>query len=309
MRSPAPARADDSKTLSITSARRRFILTALAVLAGLSLALITGAFVVFSIWPGVAGCLYAVCDAPAWLSAVLTAWVGSLPVIVLGVVFAALGFDWALRWFRERNGAPDVDQTLARLEQSTQHNSDLARQLDHERQARELAEARADYALTHDALTGLINRTKINDLLGRAIQRGAKEETGVAIFFLDFDDFKYLNDTYGHSAGDQFLRLMGDRLRRALDCDDCVARIGGDEFLVLAENIEDENGATSIAEGLLKQIARPCEINGREVVVTTSIGISLYPSHAGDAHGLMNCADRAMYAAKQKGRNTYAVYA
>ncbi len=309
MRSPVPARVDDVSSLPITSARGRFVATAAAVLAGLSLAVITGAFVVFALWPSVAGCINAVCDTPTWLGAVIAAWLVILPVIGLGTVFAALGFDWVLHWFRARNNAPDVDQTLARMEQAARDNATLARQLEHERQARELAEARAEYALTHDTLTGLINRSKINDLINRAIARGAKDESGVAIFFLDFDDFKYLNDTYGHSAGDQFLRLMGDRLKRTLDCDDCVARIGGDEFLVLAENVEDENSAKSIAEGLLKQIAHPCMINGREVVVTTSIGISLYPSHASDALGLMNCADRAMYAAKQRGRNTYAVYA
>jgi diguanylate cyclase (GGDEF)-like protein len=132
---------------------------------------------------------------------------------------------------------------------------------------------------------------------------------GFALFFLDFDDFKYLNDTYGHSAGDQFLRLMGDRLRRVLDCDDCVARIGGDEFLVLSEQIATVGDASTVAELLLKEIARPCMVNGAEVRVTTSIGVALCPQHASDTQQLINRADRAMYSAKECGRNTFQIAA
>jgi diguanylate cyclase (GGDEF)-like protein len=177
-----------------------------------------------------------------------------------------------------------------------------------ERDALARANARAEYALTHDAMTGLLNRHRMNSVLQDAIDAGGKSESGVALCFLDFDEFKKINDTYGHTAGDQFLRLMGDRLRRSLDCEDCIARVGGDEFAVVFENVSDVNDAIVFAKELLSEVAKPFIINGREVAVTASIGIAIWPLHVSDAHGLMFYADQAMYRAKQSGRNTYSVY-
>jgi diguanylate cyclase (GGDEF)-like protein len=297
--------------------RRRWIAAMAVVLALLFLA---GAFVtafLMSSHAGFAACAATGCSPALVVGLALLAWVLTLPLAAAAVMFGATGLDAVIRHARasastaariedERTPAPaNLSQVVKRL------TADLAV----ERQARIEADARADFALSHDALTGLINRTRMAQLIDEAIAQRRKPlpdgemPEGFALFFLDFDDFKYLNDTYGHSAGDQFLRLMGDRLRRVLDCDDCVARIGGDEFLVLSEQISSVGDASTVAELLLKEIARPCMVNGAEVRVTTSIGVALCPQHASDTQQLINRADRAMYSAKESGRNTFQIAA
>jgi diguanylate cyclase (GGDEF)-like protein len=286
----------------------------------LALLFLAGAFVtafLMSSHAGFAACAATVCSPALVVGLALLAWVLTLPLAAAVVMFGATGLDAVIRHARasasaaariedERTPAPaNLSQVVKRL------TADLAV----ERQARIEADARADFALSHDALTGLINRTRMAQLIDEAIAQRRKPlpdgemPEGFALFFLDFDDFKYLNDTYGHSAGDQFLRLMGDRLRRVLDCDDCVARIGGDEFLVLSEQISSVGDASTVAELLLKEIARPCMVNGAEVRVTTSIGVALCPQHASDTQQLINRADRAMYSAKECGRNTFQIAA
>jgi diguanylate cyclase (GGDEF)-like protein len=297
--------------------RKRWIAAMAVVLALLFLA---GAFVtafLMSSHAGFAACAATGCSPALVVGLALLAWVLTLPLAAAAVMFGATGLDAVIRHARasastaariedERTPAPaNLSQVVKRL------TADLAV----ERQARIEADARADFALSHDALTGLINRTRMAQLIDEAIAQRRKPlpdgemPEGFALFFLDFDDFKYLNDTYGHSAGDQFLRLMGDRLRRVLDCDDCVARIGGDEFLVLSEQISSVGDASTVAELLLKEIARPCMVNGAEVRVTTSIGVALCPQHASDTQQLINRADRAMYSAKESGRNTFQIAA
>lgn len=286
----------------------------------LALLFLAGAFVtafLMSSHAGFAACAATGCSPALVVGLALLAWVLTLPLAAAAVMFGATGLDAVIRHARasastaariedERTPAPaNLSQVVKRL------TADLAV----ERQARIEADARADFALSHDALTGLINRTRMAQLIDEAIAQRRKPlpdgemPEGFALFFLDFDDFKYLNDTYGHSAGDQFLRLMGDRLRRVLDCDDCVARIGGDEFLVLSEQISSVGDASTVAELLLKEIARPCMVNGAEVRVTTSIGVALCPQHASDTQQLINRADRAMYSAKESGRNTFQIAA
>jgi diguanylate cyclase (GGDEF)-like protein len=295
--------------------RKRWIAAMAGVLALLFLA---GAFIaafLLSSHAGFAACAASGCSPALVVGLALLAWLLTLPLAATALLFGVNGLDALLRQTRARSepaltdGVPDA-RTPANLSQLVKRlTADLAA----ERQARVEADVRADYALSHDALTGLVNRTRMAQLITEAVARvGAprqddEDPDGFALFFLDFDDFKYLNDTYGHTAGDQFLRLMGDRLRRMLDCDDCVARIGGDEFLVLSEQIASAADAASIAELLLKEIARPCLINGADVRVTTSIGVALCPQHASDAQQLINRADRAMYAAKERGRNTFQI--
>jgi diguanylate cyclase (GGDEF)-like protein len=297
------------------SIRKRWIAAMAGVLALLFLASAFIAAFLLSSHAGFTSCAASGCSPALVVGLALLAWLLTLPLAATALLFGVNALDVLLRQTRARGAIEIADdgadtRTPASLSQIVKRlTADLAT----ERQARIEADARADYALSHDALTGLVNRTRMAQLIAEAVARtnaprpGGEEPDGFALFFLDFDDFKYLNDTHGHIAGDQFLRLMGDRLRRMLDCDDCVARIGGDEFLVLSEQVASAADAASIAELLLKEIARPCLINGVDVRVTTSIGVALCPQHASDAQQLINRADRAMYAAKERGRNTFQI--
>ena len=128
------------------------------------------------------------------------------------------------------------------------------------------------------------------------------------VVFLDLDGFKQINDAFGHDAGDALLVEVGARLRRHLRSGDLVARLGGDEFLVVLEDVQDLAPVEAVAKKLLAEIVHPYRLAGREANVTASIGLSVFPDDAADAAALMKHADTAMYAAKQKGKNTYSFY-
>ena len=161
---------------------------------------------------------------------------------------------------------------------------------------------------THDALTGLPNRTLFRQLLEQAMSQAQRDETLLAVIFLDLDGFKTLNDTLGHSAGDGLLTQVAARLRAALRASDVVARQGGDEFTILVSGVRHIQDVTRVAEKLLAVIAKPYEVEGREVEVTASLGITLYPIDDADADSLLRNADTAMYRAKHEGRNRYSFY-
>jgi len=152
----------------------------------------------------------------------------------------------------------------------------------------------------HDTLTDLPNRTLLQDRLEQAIHVAQRQGDSLALLFLDLDRFKEINDTFGHHAGDLILREVGRRLPQVLRESDTVARLGGDEFAVV---LPEASAATAhiAAEKLLMALARPCVIEGYRLDVGGSIGIALYPEHAGDAVNLMRYADIAMYAAKRSG--------
>jgi diguanylate cyclase (GGDEF)-like protein/PAS domain S-box-containing protein len=158
----------------------------------------------------------------------------------------------------------------------------------------------------HDALTGLDNRTSLAPALERAVERTRRRGNKLAALFLDLDGFKEVNDAHGHDAGDRLLVETAQRLRAALRAGDPVARLGGDEFFVVLEDLHDSGPAERVAAKLLSMLDRPYDIAvGKEVRVSTSIGISVFPDDAGDASTLMKHADAAMYAAKQAGKNAY----
>jgi len=160
----------------------------------------------------------------------------------------------------------------------------------------------------HDALTGLANRALFRDRLGHAMAR-ARGTGGYGVLFIDLDDFKNVNDSLGHAAGDALLREMTGRLRLCLREGDTAARLGGDEFAVLLEDVEGDEHCTDIARRLLEALARPFDVGGTEVTTGASIGIAL--GHAGPLtpEDLMRNADLALYEAKRGGKNRYAVYA
>jgi diguanylate cyclase (GGDEF)-like protein len=170
---------------------------------------------------------------------------------------------------------------------------------------RKRSELRLNYLAQYDPITGIPNRQYFNDQLSRATARARREGRKVALLFLDLDGFKVVNDTLGHDAGDSLLREVAARLRASVRAGDVLARLGGDEFAVLLEGMNGPREVEALAKGLLKVIAEPCQIEGRQVVVTTSIGITMYPNDHSDTQTLMKNADIAMYQAKDKGRNNF----
>ncbi len=160
----------------------------------------------------------------------------------------------------------------------------------------------------HDALTGLANRALFRDRLGHAMAR-ARGHGGYGVLFIDLDDFKTVNDSLGHAAGDELLREMTGRLRLCLRDGDTAARLGGDEFAILLEDVDGDDHCTDIARRLLEALARPFEIHGTEVTTGASIGIAVGQAGPASPEDLMRNADLALYDAKNAGKNRYAVFA
>ena len=160
----------------------------------------------------------------------------------------------------------------------------------------------------HDALTGLPNRTLLNDRLKMAILNAQRSHKKAAVMMLDLDKFKQINDVWGHKLGDLLLKTVGERLTVALRKSDTVARMGGDEFLVIIPEIDDAEDTDIIAGKILQAFKEPFIISGRNLSVTTSLGVAIYPHDGKDGEALIKNADIAMYAAKATGRNKYRRY-
>ncbi|HWG85900.1 MAG TPA: sensor domain-containing diguanylate cyclase [Deinococcales bacterium] len=179
---------------------------------------------------------------------------------------------------------------------------DVTERVETERIQRELTE-RLKQQACHDPLTGLPNRVLFQDHLGIAIEHAKRRGESLAVAFLDLDGFKLVNDTLGHQAGDVLLTKVARRLQGCTRAGDTLCRMGGDEFLLLAPGLRDPAGAERAAQRLLDSLARPFLISGREVRVSASIGISLYPDDTTDSDSLLRDADRAMYRAKAAGKD------
>ncbi|MBN1255381.1 MAG: PAS domain S-box protein [Deltaproteobacteria bacterium] len=174
---------------------------------------------------------------------------------------------------------------------------------------RKRAETELVRMATHDSLTGLPNRMLFNDRLALALTQAHRHKKKLALMLLDLDYFKDVNDSLGHNVGDQLLRAVGDRLKGLLRRDDTIARVGGDEFLVLLSEIASPHDAVTIAQKILDAFRQPFVFDDHELQISTSIGFSLYPDDADDADTLLKYADIAMYHAKDKGRGNYQRYA
>ena len=159
----------------------------------------------------------------------------------------------------------------------------------------------------HDPLTGLPNRRLLEDRIGTAIEHARRNRSHVAIMYIDLDGFKKVNDTWGHDYGDQLLQMVSDRLVAASRGEDTVARIGGDEFMVVLGELNHPEDIHVPAKKLVAAVAQPYQIKGREITVTTSIGISIYPFDAATVDGLITASDQALYEAKRSGKNRYHV--
>jgi diguanylate cyclase (GGDEF)-like protein/PAS domain S-box-containing protein len=165
---------------------------------------------------------------------------------------------------------------------------------------RKALEEQLEHQALHDSLTGLPNRRLFTDRLGHALQR-TRRRGGVAVLFMDLDDFKVVNDSLGHEAGDLMLVVLAQRLGRCLRPEDTLARFGGDEFVVLLEDVEDSGEAVRVAERITDELRRPFVLEGRELFVRTSVGIALGTACTKSAEDLLRDADTAMYRAKEEG--------
>jgi diguanylate cyclase (GGDEF)-like protein/PAS domain S-box-containing protein len=231
------------------------------------------------------------------------------------IEYRLVGYDGRLRWVWDRmrprraeDGRLLVDGIVADVTERRKAEDEL-----HE------AQRLLQHIAFHDGLTGLPNRVSFQERLDEAISRCTDHGCAAAVLFIDLDNFKLINDSFGHAAGDELLRAVAGRLKRATRVADVVARQGGDEFLVLLADIEPpydsaesqyaRRTADIVARKIRRTLHAPFVVSGVEIFVSASIGVSLYPDDATDSETLLKHADVAMYRAKDAGRDCHALYA
>ena len=242
--------------------------------------------------------------------------------------------DGAIRWIREQStavrgpgGEPrqsigviqditdqkSIEKSLREARDSlelmvknrTRKLAATVKQLEEEVEQRKKIAAELDFLANHDALTGLPSLRLCKDRLDHSLAEARRNRQMSAVMFLDLDGFKEINDAHGHEFGDRVLKSIADRIRAKIRETDTVARIGGDEFVIISSSLPESTIAERIASSLIWQISRPIHIGEIEVAVSASIGISFYPDNGATAEELIRSADKAMYEVKRKGRNAY----
>jgi|GEM_PF-187243 len=170
---------------------------------------------------------------------------------------------------------------------------------------RKAAEKKLKYLATHDQLTGLPTRVLCNDHIDGAMANARRKKSRAAILFVDLDGFKTINDTFGHDAGDRLLIGVAERLTSCVREVDTVARIGGDEFLVVISDVENRESAGVVAQKLVDMMGKPFLLQGKEASIGASVGVSIYPDDAENKECLVRCADEAMYVVKSQGKDGF----
>ncbi len=202
-------------------------------------------------------------------------------------ILAVIGFGSWLISSDLRRALYSLEEENQRVRQTQEHIERLAR---------------------HDPLTGLVNRSSARDRFDQALAQARRNQTMVALLFLDLDNFKTVNDSLGHAAGDELLCSVAEKLQQTVRQSDTVCRQGGDEFLLIISGMQDSGGVARIALKVLERLSVPTLINGQPVLATCSVGIALSPSDGDDFDTLMQKADLAMYQAKASGRNVLRFY-
>jgi diguanylate cyclase (GGDEF)-like protein len=222
---------------------------------------------------------------------------------VLGVMNVALGHP--------HNFTENEIQSLKFLGDQASiaiHNANLYEQAQQEISDRKKAEKAIQHLANHDALTGLPNRRSFNERIKLEISRSQRNDQKIGIMLFDLDHLKNINDSYGHNVGDLLLQAVAQRLLGLLRKSDTVARMGGDEFLLILPEMNQQEDAILTAERILSALSTPFHLDSYEVSITTSIGIAFFPDDGEDANSLIKKADISMYKAKEKGGNVYHVY-
>lgn len=215
-----------------------------------------------------------------------------------------------------------LDEIQLRDEQLKEHKLDLEervaqrtteleqanRELSAAKEVAETVAKRMEYHAHHDSLTGLPNRILLNDRLRTELSHSRRDQTMLALLFLDLDRFKIINDSLGHDTGDELLRAVSKRLKGCLRDGDTVARLGGDEFMVLLPRISSSADAGRIGNKIIEALIEPCNCGSHDLHITTSVGISIFPYDGTDAETLIKHADISMYRAKELGRNKVAYF-
>lgn len=259
----------------------------------------TGALIILcllvAILGAVAAAVHGLLRAPSTISASIF-----LGVSIAGISGAViLGIWWQRRFVTEKTRLEEAVNT--RLQQLTEVNAALSEEIHQRKRYEDELYRRANY----DSVTGLPNREAFFDRLRHAIAAAQRREGILAVLTCDLDQFKAVNDGFGHAIGDQLLIDAGHRLLDATRATDVVSRFGGDEFIVLAQRLRKPEDVYICADRILDRFAEPFDIEGSNVFVTTSVGIALYPNDGEDPETLLRNADSAMYEAKRAGRNTY----
>ncbi len=203
---------------------------------------------------------------------------------IVPAVFTLI-FSGILMWYIRKN--KDREQRYIELFNSTSELTEMAH---------------------NDALTGLPNRRLLEDRIAQALKAAKRSGHIVAVLFLDLDYFKTVNDTHGHPVGDQLLKLVATRLKGLVRAEDSVARVGGDEFVILLTNLNAELEAIAMAEKVVKILTDPFQVVGQSLKIGVSVGVALNPGHDVNEKDLIKHADNAMYIAKRQGRSCYALY-
>jgi diguanylate cyclase (GGDEF)-like protein/PAS domain S-box-containing protein len=213
------------------------------------------------------------------------------PIVIGDTVYGAIGF-WSIKLSPKRQPHPQAREVIELMAKS------IAAAIYQRQLTDQLA-----FQANHDALTGLPNRLMLQTELDNALSRAAKTGKTLALVFIDLDRFKQINDTLGHEIGDLVLQQIGRSLQDCMQPGDTLARMGGDEFTAILTGCDTEEAAAGYARELMAALRTPCRVNGRELFVTGSLGISMFPRDGLDAATLLRNADSAMYTAKNRSRN------
>lgn len=223
------------------------------------------------------------------------------------------GSVWLAEDITERKIAQEAllkarDNLELRVLERTDELATANARLHEEIQERRVAEDQVRHLAHHDVLTGLPNRRLLEDCVERALMRAKRQQLQVAVLFIDLDRFKAVNDTLGHRTGDLLLQAVASRLQDSLRETDTVSRVGGDEFVLVLPDLHSIAAASDIAQKMLESMASPYRIDGHELHITPSIGISIFPQDGMDVETLISRADAAMYYAKAAGRRNFKLF-
>jgi diguanylate cyclase (GGDEF)-like protein len=224
-----------------------------------------------------------------------------------GEVIQSIGViqDITRQYQTEQNLREARDTLESMVKSRTRKLADTVQKLEDEIREREKIAAELDFLANHDALTGLPSLRLCKDRLEHSLAEARRKQQLSAAMFVDLDGFKQINDLHGHEFGDLVLKATADRIKSGIRETDTVARIGGDEFVIILSNLPEVSIAERIAANLIRRIAEPLRVGRAETSVSASIGIALYPAHGATPEELIRAADDAMYRIKHQGKNGF----